>query len=111
MQIPQHNKSTETFGKMNGIKHYTITGDGIHHQHTDIHKSTKKKYIHETAQELQMDISTCCNISNNEPNRLIHILCTVQEKTVPALHNTADTQIRKHHILVSNLWKSEYFRK
>ena len=61
MQMLEHNKSAETFGKINDIKHYTITGDGIHHQHTDemdVHKNTKKKWIHETAQELQMGITT-----------------------------------------------------
>ena len=35
----------------------------------------------------------------------------VYAEKVPVIHNTANTQIRKHHILISNWWKSEYFRK
>ena len=41
----RHNKAAERFGKINDIKHYTITGDGIHHQHTDemdVHKIQKE---------------------------------------------------------------------
>ena len=50
--------------------------------------------------------------SKDEPNSVIHILSTggigdgittnvVHKETVPVLHNTANTQIRKHHILVA----------
>ena len=68
-----------------------------------------------SAQELQQHIT---KRDKNEPNRKIPILKYLKfvngistEMKVPVFWKTAQTQIGKHHILVSSCWESEYFRK
>jgi len=110
MQIITVNQiSAECFKQSEWLKKNVINADGVHLV------KYQKQWVHESAQELQQHIT---KRDKNEPNRKIPILKYLKfvngistEMKVPVFWKTAQTQIGKHHILVSSCWESEYFRK